>query len=183
MNARCIVLAVLLAWPLQSLDDAAQQWVQHQRRPALEAPMRAATDLARPALVAAAVVALASAAGRSVLLEAVLVLAPLNLLVEGVKFACNRARPDGEHRHRNASFPSSHAANAFALATVLTRRWRRGGIAFFALASTIAFSRVYLNRHWPSDVLFAAALGIVVAWAVLHARARLRERRNIPTVA
>jgi undecaprenyl-diphosphatase len=59
------------------------------------------------------------------------------------------------------SFPSGHAATAFAVALVLALTYRRGRWWALALtgASLIAFSRVYLGYHYPSDIVGGAALG------------------------
>src|SRR5262249_14745318 len=97
--------------------------------------------------------------------QAVLALIPANLAVEGLKRAVHRVRPDGDANPANASFPSSHVANACALAWVFSRRWPRGAMAFYLAAVLIAFSRMYLNRHFLSDVLCAAVIGVVSGWA------------------
>ena len=60
------------------------------------------------------------------------------------------------------SFPSGHAATAFAGAVSLSYLWRRGAPLFFLLAAAIAFSRVYVGVHYPGDVLAGAALGTAV---------------------
>ena len=60
------------------------------------------------------------------------------------------------------SFPSGHAAAAFATATVLVltyRRWRAWLPALIG-ASLIALSRVYLGVHYPSDILGGAVVGL-----------------------
>ncbi len=65
------------------------------------------------------------------------------------------------NEHSGFSFPSNHAANMFAIATVLSffaLRWKR---TFFGLAALIAYSRVYVGVHFPLDVIGGAILGII----------------------
>jgi undecaprenyl-diphosphatase len=177
-------LLFVLAWPGQAIDDAARAWVQAHRTPWLEAPMRFASDRARVVMFAGGAVALiAGPPGRAFVLEAVVALLPVNAAVEGLKWSVNRTRPDGEHRRSNSSFPSSHAANAFTLAAVITRRWRRAAIPAWLAASFVAMSRIYLDRHWLSDVAFALALGVGGAWlAAWWMRFRHRRREAKPPV-
>jgi hypothetical protein len=88
-----------------------------------------------------------------------------------LKYAVNRTRPNGDPR----SFPSGHATAAFATATVLQEHygWKLG-LPFYALATYTAIDRVTLNKHWPSDVTFGAALGMMCGRTItLHVR---RER-------
>src|SRR5207245_508853 len=47
VTSRAAALALLLSWPLQPLDDAARDWVQSLRRPALEVPMHVVSDRSR----------------------------------------------------------------------------------------------------------------------------------------
>lgn len=61
------------------------------------------------------------------------------------------------------SFPSGHAANNFAIATVVTVFYRRFGWLFFLPASLVAYSRVYVGSHWPTDVVISAFLGSACA--------------------
>ena len=65
----------------------------------------------------------------------------------------------------DASFPSGHTAASFAavfaLKTAGSPLWKPA----LAVALVIAFSRVYLYVHWPSDVLGGALLGAAVGWA------------------
>ena len=57
------------------------------------------------------------------------------------------------------SFPSGHTLSSVIGATILTKTDRRFGYAAIPLAALIAFSRLYLYVHFPSDVLAAAVLG------------------------
>lgn len=71
------------------------------------------------------------------------------------------------------SMPSGHAATSFAGAVVLTYLFPRSAPYVFLLAVAIAFSRVYVGVHYPSDVLAGAALGACVGLAgVLVVRPR-----------
>ena len=167
MSARVVAAALLLAWPLQGVDDAVMRAAQASRRPALEPVARFVSDRSRLALFATAAVALvAGGAARAATVEAAVVLLPVNLAVEGLKRATNRPRPDGEHKRSNAAFPSSHTANAFAVATVVARRWRKAAVPVFLLAAAVGWSRIYLNRHWASDAIGGALLAIGLALLV-----------------
>ena len=176
------VLSALLVVPLTWVDLAVRDRVQASRRPALEAPMQAITKGSRTLLVVSAAVGLvAGPIGRAVVFEAVVALAPVNLAVEGLKWCVGRTRPDGDSRRRNSSFPSSHSANAWAVATVLTRRWRRGWPAFALLAALVSFSRMYLDRHYLSDVFAGALLGVGLTLLSLWLFERWKRPKSAPT--
>jgi membrane-associated phospholipid phosphatase len=91
------------------------------------------------------------------------------ILVEPLKFAVHRERPDGSNHQ---SFPSGHASVTFATATVLERHlgWRKS-IVGYAIASYVAMSRIHDNRHYLSDVIFGAAVGSIAGRTVVHHRA------------
>jgi hypothetical protein len=78
-------------------------------------------------------------------------------LTFGLKQATRRARPEGS----GYSFPSGHTAVSFASATVLQQHlgWKVG-VPAYAVATYVAASRVGNKRHYLSDVVFGAALGI-----------------------
>ena len=65
----------------------------------------------------------------------------------------------------SGSFPSGHTAASFAAVFALkcsgSPLWRPAAV----LASIIAFSRMYLYVHWPSDILGGVLLGAAVGWA------------------
>ena len=60
------------------------------------------------------------------------------------------------------SFPSGHTLSSAISAVILTKTDRRFGYAAIPLAVLIAFSRLYLYVHFPSDVLAAAVLGVAI---------------------
>ena len=73
------------------------------------------------------------------------------------------------------SFPSGHATSVFAVATVFGAYYPALRVPLYLLAAAIALGRVYLVRHYVSDILAGAALGIVCA-AYLY-----RHRRSLPS--
>lgn len=61
------------------------------------------------------------------------------------------------------SMTSSHAANIFAAMVFLTVRYRKFWPVFMSIAVVVAYSRVYVGVHYPSDVIVGAALGTFLA--------------------
>ncbi len=66
------------------------------------------------------------------------------------------------------SFPSGHTLASAIGATVLTKTNRRFGWAAIPIAAIIAFSRLYLFVHFPSDILAGAVLGVAIGEAVYY---------------
>jgi len=67
------------------------------------------------------------------------------------------------------SFPSNHAANMAALATYVTRFYRRSGWFFIPLAIGVGLSRIYVGVHYPGDVAFGWLYGMLwatIAWSI-----------------
>ena len=69
------------------------------------------------------------------------------------------ARRSLPHQPTAPSFPSSHTAAATAFTTAVARRKPWVAAALAPLAGTLAYGRVRLRAHWPTDVLGGAALG------------------------
>ena len=65
----------------------------------------------------------------------------------------------------DASFPSGHTAASFAAVFALKASGSPLWKPALVLAATIAFSRLYLYVHWPSDVLGGILLGAACGWA------------------
>jgi undecaprenyl-diphosphatase len=95
------------------------------------------------------------------------------LVAQLVKFAFRRARPElwlGPFTHARpsaTSFPSGHTVGAFALAGVIVFASRSLPFRVLAIliAIAIGLSRILALRHWTSDVLASALIGLAVAWA------------------
>lgn len=68
------------------------------------------------------------------------------------------------------SFPSNHALNNFALAMFFSLLYPKFKYVFFTIAVLVAFSRVYIGVHYPSDILGGAVLGLGFGYvfALLH---------------
>lgn len=64
------------------------------------------------------------------------------------------------------SFPSGHSASSFTAAVMLFLRHKKQAWPALILAALIAFSRVFLFVHYPTDVLAGALLGTLFALAV-----------------
>ena len=74
------------------------------------------------------------------------------------------------------SFPSGHTLVSFEAATALTVYHRRWGVAALVLAALIAYSRLYLFVHYPTDVVAGALLGVGIALAACYVTDRLWNR-------
>ena len=87
-----------------------------------------------------------------------------NAIVQTLKYTTRRQRPDGSGR---TSFPSGHASDTFAVATALERHlgWK-GAVPAYAFSSYVAMSRLHDNRHYLSDVVFGATVGIIAGRTV-----------------
>ena len=64
---------------------------------------------------------------------------------------------------RSGSFPSTHAAGAFAGALALSRVFPELRVALWVLAALVAFARVYVGVHYPLDVFAGAVIGLAAA--------------------
>ena len=92
----------------------------------------------------------------------------LKNLVERVR-PCNMntAFPMLIPRPTDFSFPSGHTSASFAAATIIWKAKRKFGIFALLLASLIAFSRLYLYVHYPTDILAGMVLGLLCGLTVI----------------
>ncbi|MBQ7781068.1 MAG: phosphatase PAP2 family protein [Lachnospiraceae bacterium] len=78
------------------------------------------------------------------------------------------------------SFPSGHTLNSVTAATVIFLYFKKAGIAALVLAGLIAFSRMYLFVHYPTDILGGIILGIMdamLAYKITQMVIKKREER------
>jgi membrane-associated phospholipid phosphatase len=161
--------APITAWAERIQSDTIQDWIRIANR--LGGGMN-------PAMVVLffyfAGVAYRSARWRQTALQMTLAGAGAGLLAQIIKYAAGRARPElwlGPFQHARASatsFPSGHTVGAFALAGILlfTSPSRALRIAAVIVAAAVGLSRILAFRHWTSDVVASAAVGLIVAWTV-----------------
>jgi membrane-associated phospholipid phosphatase len=109
---------------------------------------------------------LAGIKARNDLLNRTILLVKTEIVVNGIiqllKHTTDIKRPDGSNYH---SFPSGHTAQAFAAATFMHKELGHHSlwysISAYAMASTVGTFRVLNDRHWISDVLTGAGIGIL----------------------
>lgn len=83
-------------------------------------------------------------------------------MVNTLKQTTNVERPDGSNKH---SFPSGHTATAFMTATMFTKEYGHKspwvGVGAYSVATATGLMRMANNKHWLSDVLTGAGIGIL----------------------
>ena len=100
--------------------------------------------------------------------------------------------PELVKRPSSYSFPSGHSSSGFAAATALcVSKKARFIVPGFLLASLIAFSRIYVHVHYPTDVIFGALFGalygliaiLLCKWILnlLNNKLQNREKQNVLT--
>ena len=98
------------------------------------------------------------------------------LVNQGLSHLWGRDRPFADHPRvvhllighgADGSFPSDHAAAAFAIAAVLFVVHRRIGTLALLAAALMCIARVYVGVHYPGDVLAGAVVGVAVAGILL----------------
>lgn len=86
----------------------------------------------------------------------------MTIMVQSLKYATKEPRPDGSNA---VSFPSGHTAQAFAAATFLHKEYGHLSVWYsiggYAAASAVGTLRILNNKHWITDVLAGAGIGIL----------------------
>jgi membrane-associated phospholipid phosphatase len=108
-----------------------------------------------------------------------------------MKFFSGRARPDRNMGPAHydpltlgSSLPSFTTANAFTVASVLAEHFPHPAVSILAygLAGAAGLTRIYDDKHWTSDVLLGAAIGIAVGKAVVKLNEMRREGSKVSVV-
>ncbi len=166
---------------LYSFDQDINNWVQKHRSPFSEDASSVIENFGNGGLLLG-LAAVLYAAGeidrqdswRKTALLSVESLATASILVWGMKVVTGRARPyTGESSHGFHpfslksgcwSFPSGHAAAAFAVATTIAEQSDEAAldVLAYSLATLAGLSRIQDNKHWASDVLIGSAIGYFV---------------------
>jgi membrane-associated phospholipid phosphatase len=177
---------------LGAVDRAVYQAVARTPTAGLDDPVRRlsrAADNSRLWLaMAAAIALLGRGRGRRAALEGVVSIAVTSATVNlGLKRVHRRRRPERVDnpwpaRHvampASTSFPSGHAASAFAFAYAVGRNLPGLGVPVRLLAAGVAYSRVHTGVHYPGDVVVGSVVGAGTAAMVAAAFDSRSARRR-----
>jgi undecaprenyl-diphosphatase len=190
-EARARNAAVTALGEMGRLDVAVYRAVAETPTPTLDRPLRRLSDAAdRSRLWIGIAAAMAAAGGREGRRAAATGLAAVVLdsaLVNiGFKFAARRARPDRDAAGvpddrrvpmpHSASFPSGHAASAFAFSTAVAQTLPGAAAPLLILAGSVGYSRVHTGVHYPGDVVIGSLIGATVGQLVGSGLPRLVRR-------
>ncbi|MGH8881061.1 MAG: phosphatase PAP2 family protein [Stackebrandtia sp.] len=172
-----------------ALDQAAYDAVATTPTPTLDRLMvslsRAANHSGLWLVGAAAVAAVGGGPGRRAAGQGVLAIGLASAMTNlGLKPLARRTRPwrsDDRpatasrrvRRPKSTSFPSGHAASAFAFASAVGEAAPKTWVPLHAAAGGVAYSRVHTGVHYPSDVAVGAVTGALCAWTVRRLAAGL----------
>ncbi len=94
------------------------------------------------------------------------------------KVTFQRERPNGENK---LSFPSGHTSGMFSIASVLDRRYGfKIGLPAYLMAGFVGFSRVKLKKHYPTDVIAGATVGIIIGRSFVPDKNKNRGLNLLP---
>ncbi len=167
---------------LGAIDRAAYQAVAKTPTPRLDGAFRRLSRAANQSRlwfgIAAAMVLLGGSRGRRAAFDGVLAIGAASASVNlAIKPLAQRRRPARVEPARfgnrdvpmpqSTSFPSGHAASAFAFASAVSRELPGLSVPIGLLAGAVAYSRVHTGVHYPGDVVIGSILGAGAAAMVM----------------
>ncbi len=174
----CIIASILVAlnftahaqnWDINSLKS-----INLNRNKNLDGPMTAITNSVYPIAIATPITELITGYAKhdKKIIQAgwtTIAGSGINFIVAfGLKYTVNRDRPyvtypvlQPYQHDKDPSFPSGHSSFAFNTATSLVLHFPKWYVAVpaYAWSTTVAYSRMHLGMHYPSDVLTGAVIG------------------------
>jgi membrane-associated phospholipid phosphatase len=178
---------------LVRLDTAVYSAIASTPTPLLDRVLRGvsrAANYSKLWLASSAVLAVAGGPrGRDAAVDGLASVALTSAVVNGaLKPLARRRRPDRDTFNVPAgrqvtmpvsrSFPSGHAASAFAFAAGVAADAPQAGLILNAAAAVVAYSRVHTGVHYPGDVIAGSLTGAALAPIAVSALRRLRARRS-----
>jgi membrane-associated phospholipid phosphatase len=175
------------------VDRAVYEAVADTPTPELDGPVRKLSNAATYSRlwlgVAAVLAVLGGRRGRRAALEGVLAIGVTSATVNlGMKPLAQRERPDRAGHAvfaarrvpmpESDSFPSGHAASAFAFAYAVGRHLPELAVPIRLLAGGVAYSRVHIGVHYPGDVVIGSIVGAGTATTVAAACDRIYRRQD-----
>lgn len=128
----------------------------------LQKSIRTSTDVALVALPVATIAGVLIAGDKEGFIQGLEVAGGTVATTFLLKWITNERRPDGSNMH---SFPSGHTSFTFAAASFLQRRYGwKFGVPAYAIATYVAWGRVYSKRHHVWDAVAGAAIGAGFAY-------------------
>ncbi len=170
LHTCCTLLAALAACPadscgLEAIDTQVLEWTEECSHKSVDCFMENLSETWNPEnllLASVPVIVLGNEKAFRCLELAWKSLMISEATTAALKLAVNRQRPDGDpHSRANSSFPSSHASSSFAVAFSISTYYPKWSIPAFGMSALIAYSRVYLDAHYPGDVIAGAAIGVM----------------------
>lgn len=161
---------------LQNIDIEILRWIQaNLRNPVLTSVFTFITSLGNSGFIwiAFSLVLLVQKKWRKAGITSLLALLISLIITFAIKLSVMRPRPFMAYEDlinlimpsEMNSFPSGHTSSSIACAAILYKYLpKRWGILAYVLAILIAFSRLYVGVHYPSDILAGAAVGWISAY-------------------
>lgn len=178
---------------LVRLDTAVYSAIASTPTPLLDRVLRGvsrAANYSKLWLASSALLAVAGGPrGRDAAVDGLASVALTSAVVNGaLKPLARRRRPDRDTFNvpvgrqvtmpASRSFPSGHAASAFAFAAGVAADAPQAGLILNAAAAVVAYSRVHTGVHYPGDVIVGSLTGAALAPIAVSALRRLRARRS-----